>query len=262
MICIKSKHLFFDIDGTIAENDRPPSHLTVYALRSLRKYGHRIFICTGRTLCDIYPEITSIGFDGIISGAGANIIVGRRTIFHRTIPENLLNITVGKMLSLGITCVLEGSGQMYIVNGNVPYEWPEVKIHISRREQLAKVGDIEKMTLHPSGSMQIGYISGFLCKFYDVYEHSESGLYEAVLKGCNKGMAVERVLRFDHTLRQDAVAFGDSQNDCTMFHSVGTGVSMANAPSSLKGISSIVTGTVKQEGVYSALVKMHMIFPK
>ena len=161
MICIKSKHLFFDIDGTIAENDGPPSQLTVYALRSLRKYGHRIFICTGRTLCDIYPEITSIGFDGIISGAGANIIVGRRTIFRRAIPEDLLNITVGKMLSLGITCVLEGSGQMYIVDGKVPYEWPAAKIHISRQEQLAKVENIEKMTLHPSGSIQVGRISGF-----------------------------------------------------------------------------------------------------
>ncbi len=261
MVCIESRHVFFDIDGTIAENDNPPSRLTVYALRSLRKCGHMIFICTGRTLCDIYPEITLIGFDGIISGAGANITVGRRTIFRRAIPKTLLNITAGKMLKAGITCVLEGHSQMYILDGKVTYDWPTIKVHISRPEQLASLENIEKLTLHTSDGMQIERVFTFLRRFYDIYEHPETGFYELVLKGCDKGAAVDRVLRFDRALRKDAVAFGDSRNDCSMFRSVGTSVSMGNAPLALKEMSSVVTGTIKQEGVYNALVNMRMIPP-
>lgn len=259
MIPIPKQYLFFDIDGTIAENDNAPSRLTKYALRQLRLKGHRIFVCTGRTLCDVYPTITSIGFHGIISGAGANITLEEKTLFQCTIPHALLKETVSRMLAHNISGVLEGTKQMYIVKGETPLGWHIPMPVICRLEQLGIAQNIEKFTLHMQNPAQIDPIKDFLEWYYDLYCHEDGTFCELVRKGCNKGSAITRILEYYHAQPQNAVAFGDSLNDCTMFESVGTAVAMGNAPQALLDIAAMVTGTIRQEGVYHALAKLHFI---
>lgn len=92
--------LFFDLDGTLAQNDCPPSPGTVRALRSARAAGHKVFLCTGRVKCDIYKEIWDIGFDGAICGAGTHIYTPKRRILCETIPLLLLRQAVEVMRTL------------------------------------------------------------------------------------------------------------------------------------------------------------------
>lgn len=259
MIPIPKKYFFFDIDGTIAENDRAPSSMTKYALRQLRIQGHRIFVCTGRTLCDVYPAITSIGFHGIISGAGANITLKEKPLFQRAIPRVLLRETVSRMLAHGISGVLEGTEQMYIVKGAVPLGWNIPMPIICRMEQLEIAQNIEKFTLHVAIPAQMAPIKDFLERYYDLYPNKDGTFCECVRKGRDKGSAIARVLDYYHAQPRDAVAFGDSLNDCAMFQSVGTGVAMGNAPQALADIASMVTGTIRQEGVYHALARLRFI---
>ena len=100
--------LFFDLDGTLAQNDCPPSPGTVRALRSARAAGHKVFLCTGRVKCDIYKEIWDIGFDGAICGAGTHIYTPKRRILCETIPLLLLRQAVEVMRTYHITGVLAG----------------------------------------------------------------------------------------------------------------------------------------------------------
>lgn len=233
--------------------------MTAYALRKLQSFGHRIFICTGRTLCDIYPEITDIGFDGIISGVGANVMIGGKSVFHRLVPRELLVRTVRGMLACQLTAVLEGTRELYIVDGRVPFFWPAVAIHIQHLEQLQKVENIEKMTFHIENRAQIKKILPFLNQNYHLYYSPDGTMVEAALKGNDKGKAIDRVLRYFHASMRDAVAFGDSSNDCAMFLHVRTGVSMGNAPQALRNIATMSTGTIRQEGVYRALEALHFL---
>jgi Cof subfamily protein (haloacid dehalogenase superfamily) len=259
VIPIPRKYFFFDIDGTIAENDRAPSIMTKYALRQLRLQGHRIFVCTGRTLCDVYPAITSIGFHGIISGAGANITLKEMTLFQRAIPPILLRETVSRMLAHNISGVLEGTDQMYIVKGGVPLGWEIPMPAICRIEQLETAQDIEKFTLHVASAAQLNPIKAFLERYYDLYPNEDGTFCECVYKGRDKGSAIARVLEHYHAQPKDAVAFGDSLNDCAMFQNVGTAVAMGNAPQALADIASMVTGSIREEGVYHALVQLRFI---
>lgn len=253
------KYLFFDLDGTIAENDNPPSELTRRALQELRRRGHRTFLCTGRTLCDIYPAVASIGFDGVISGAGANIVINGDTLFQSLIPRPLLKETVLRMLESNISGVLEGTEQMYIVKGEVPLGWHIPMPVILRMEQLETVQKIEKMTLHIATAAQIEPLRNFLEQYYDLYPHSNGTSCELVCKGCNKGSAIHRVLSHYHAPSQNAVAFGDSLNDCAMFQSVKTSIAMGNAPPALLNIATMVTGTIQQEGVCQMLEQLGFI---
>lgn len=72
---MERKWLFFDIDGTLVPfgEDARPSPRTLEALSALRAQGHKVFLCTGRTKCDIGKTLLCFDVDGVISGAGARI---------------------------------------------------------------------------------------------------------------------------------------------------------------------------------------------
>ena len=63
--------VFIDVDGTILEHGSVIAPSTVTAIRSARRAGHTVYLCTGRSAGDIHPAVREIGFDGVISNGGA-----------------------------------------------------------------------------------------------------------------------------------------------------------------------------------------------
>lgn len=68
------KIIFLDVDGTLVDygNKLPVSAVT--AIRQARSNGHRVYICTGRSRAEVYPELWDIGLDGMIGGNGGEEI--------------------------------------------------------------------------------------------------------------------------------------------------------------------------------------------
>ena len=58
-----AKVIFIDVDGTLVsyENVLPPS--AVEAIRTARRNGHKVYICTGRSRAEVYENIWDIGLD-------------------------------------------------------------------------------------------------------------------------------------------------------------------------------------------------------
>ena len=85
------KALFFDLDGTLACDNRPPLPEDTAAIRRVRALGNRVFLCTGRSMGFLYPAALEVGFDGIVAGAGAHIVVGEKLLYRRRVtPEQML----------------------------------------------------------------------------------------------------------------------------------------------------------------------------
>ena len=126
---------FFDLDGTLALGNRPPSPQDAEAIRAMRAAGHLAFLCTGRARGFLYPAVTDIGFDGIVAGAGAHITVGDKTLLRRSLGPETLRLIIAHFLHTGQTCVLEGERGMYLINdrANLPAEWPRVKTRLISR---------------------------------------------------------------------------------------------------------------------------------
>lgn len=72
---MSKKIIFFDVDGTLVDV-RPVKECipesTIQAVHETRKKGNLCYLCTGRSLAEIYPYILDVGFDGII-GAGGDL---------------------------------------------------------------------------------------------------------------------------------------------------------------------------------------------
>ena len=65
-----------------------------------------------------------------------------------------------------------------------------------------------------------------------------------------KGMAVAKILDFYHFSREEAMAFGDGNNDIEMLQAVGRGIAMENASSELKAAADDICGDVADDGIY------------
>ena len=64
----KQKILFLDVDGTITNYENQVPESCKRAIRAARAAGHRVYMCTGRSKAENPPEITEIGFDGMVYG--------------------------------------------------------------------------------------------------------------------------------------------------------------------------------------------------
>jgi hydroxymethylpyrimidine pyrophosphatase-like HAD family hydrolase len=64
-----------------------------------------------------------------------------------------------------------------------------------------------------------------------------------------KGVAVQEVLRYFQLEAENAIAFGDGENDIDMLQAAGLGVAMGNASDRVKEMADEVCGSVEEDGI-------------
>ena len=82
------KIIFIDVDGTLLDysNNLPKSAVT--AIRTARKNGHKVYICTGRSEGEVYDYIWDIGLDGMIGGNGSYVKDGNTVVLDQHISAD------------------------------------------------------------------------------------------------------------------------------------------------------------------------------
>lgn len=87
------KIIFLDVDGTLVDYDGHTPESAVRAVRKARENGHRVYICTGRSQAEVYPELWEIGLDGMIGGNGSYVEDQGQVVMHQVIsPEQCRRI--------------------------------------------------------------------------------------------------------------------------------------------------------------------------
>lgn len=66
-----SKINLLDVVGTLVNYENRLLSSAVTAIRQARNHGHRVYICTGRSKAEIYPDLWEIGLEGMIGGNGS-----------------------------------------------------------------------------------------------------------------------------------------------------------------------------------------------
>ena len=107
------KLLFFDIDGTLVDDDGSIPASTIQAIASARNAGHLTFINTGRTWGNVDPELRAIGFDGFICGCGTEIIYRNQVLFHQQVKPELCASIRELVRSCNATPLYERSDTMF-----------------------------------------------------------------------------------------------------------------------------------------------------
>ena len=81
----ETKIVFLDVDGTITDYENRIPASAKRAIRAAREKGNRVYMCTGRSKAENPPELTEIGFDGMIGGNGAYVEDAGEVVMHQLI---------------------------------------------------------------------------------------------------------------------------------------------------------------------------------
>lgn len=270
------KLIFLDIDGTLVMPGRQVSDLTKRAISDTRANGHRVFLCTGRAISFLPPELSLDAFDGGIFSAGAYVLSGGRLLLDKPLPE---------AMRLRITAALDEAGVYFnyeTAQGSFACNRPMV--HLEEAEQARASSEVlrvlEMLKRFPKRSLedyrgepvykisfrvesleQGGLLRDALPETHVVlFENPGFGLPfyggEISAPGVTKATAMDLLCRELGCIRADCIAFGDSMNDAEILEAAGLGVAMGNAEPEVKALADCVCESCGEDGAARMLERL------
>ena len=107
------KIILLDVDGTLVDYENRLPSSAVAAIRQARSCGHRVYICTGRSKAEVYPNLWEIGLDGMIGGNGSYVEDGGRVVMHRLITLEQCQRIVDWLHGRGLEFYLESNNGLF-----------------------------------------------------------------------------------------------------------------------------------------------------
>ena len=262
---MEKKICFFDLDGTLYDENSMMPKSARQALLKCKEKGHLIYLCTGRSLCELDEELLSIGFDGMIVASGATIIQGKEIIYENVFKEEELKELLSYLDSNDFDYYLESNQAIYVTNNMKLF----LQSLFGDIEFIQMMKDIEKMNVRHINKVNFvskKYSMDTLLEMwkdsYYVVRSSWLDSFEAgelSIKGNTKGSAIQFLLEHLHMDKNNAFGFGDSMNDLEMFKNVGISIAMGNAKEDIKEQADFVTKSVEEDGIYYALEHFQII---
>lgn len=276
-----SKLLFFDIDGTLVGFDGKIPESTYQAIDMARSKGHKVFICTGRSRCQIYDYLLEYGFDGIIAATGAYVEYEGKVIRRETIGEENIARLIGYFEAEDIAYTLQATDSQIsspekietmkrIVNQQLkaqkreddPNVFADIVLAEDLRTHPEKYAFTEK-AIYFGSHRSLREVREALAPYFDVtassFEKPDETSGEVTMAGINKASGMRVIGDYLNCAREDMIAFGDGPNDIDMLEYAGTGIAMGNAGDYTKNAADMVTDRIDEDGIYHALKKLGVI---
>ena len=245
------KIAFFDVDGTLIKlGTKELSDKTEKALTKLRQNNVLLCMATGRSYPTI-PHFQGIDFDVLLTFNGSYVKSGEKIIFKNPLHNEDKNQIIQNLKNMKRAIAI--SNENFIVTNGTDEDLAQY--FAIGNETMIISDDFDKLSQN------------------DIYQIMCAGRkeeYEKILQGTKnaqvaawwdkavdiipanggKGNAVNAVLKYYGFSKEEAIAFGDGQNDIEMLEAVGTGVAMGNAKYEVKERADVVCKSVEEDGVY------------
>ena len=277
----RPRAVFLDVDGTLVdEAGRIPASART-AVREARANGHQVFLCTGRSLVELWPEILDIGFDGLVAAAGAYVQVGDDVLRHDHLDAAAIGHVRDFFDPLGVQYYFQASDGIFGSPGvreklrELIFGWVADDDLLAEFER-GLFGFIDSIrvdadplatritkAIYLDSSVPLdGIRQEFSCNF-DIIPSSvpmfgpNSG--EMMLAGVHKATGIDVLLERFGIDRADTIALGDSYNDLEMLAHVGVGIAMGNAPGPVRDVADEVTAAPDDDGILLAFLRHGLI---
>lgn len=256
------KAAFFDIDGTLYShrtNSIPASALD--ALVRLHRSGVRIFLATGRSraVLEELPPLQAIPYDGAITLNGAYCYDHHTLIHHDPISPDDIRSLLAHLEREPIPCGFIEADQSYT---NF-YNQRVFDVHAAIHTPPLPLGDLQRGLTHPVYQILL-YVTendsiSRIPMPHTRFARWHTGGVDGFSATAGKAAGVEKILAHYGISREEAIAFGDAENDLDMFGAVKTAVAMGNAAPRIRAAADYVTADVDKDGIYRALTHLGLI---
>lgn len=277
------KAVFLDVDGTLVNERGQIPQSARAAVAAARANGHRVFLATGRSTSELWPEIIDVGFDGLVAAAGGYVEIDGQVLVKRHLSRAQVRHVVEFFDSHGVEYFLEANSGLY-GSPNSKQRLAELMFHgaldeADRRQRETGFGgfieslqvgatdvrdDINKVSFLDS-DVPFAQIQAEFGPYFEVIPATvalwgpNSG--ELSLPGVHKAAAIEVVIDHLGIPLTDTIAFGDGLNDVEMIQFVGVGVAMGNAHPAVLAVADRVTGTPDEDGIHVGFAELGLLVP-
>lgn len=255
------KIAFFDIDGTLFDHGQTMlSDKVKEALTKLREKGIQTWVSTGRPPYVVPSYFIEQYFDGIICLNGQYCFNREGIVYHAPIDKKDVMTVIENAKKMGHPMQVCGRDRM-LANGTEKwledyFDLAHQKVNVSDEFDEFIKGDIYEMMI----ALKMGEEKELLENTTTV--RSSCCWHHAIdiipIDG-GKKKGVNEVLKYYGYSKEEALAFGDSQNDIDMFEAVGFKIAMGNGTKEIKELADYITDSVLEDGIYTACINLKLI---
>lgn len=266
---MKHQILFSDIDGTLLNEDRELSPLTIAEISRIKETIPVVLISSRMPSAMTHlQDSLQIGHMPLICYNGGLILIDKKIVYSSYIDldstASLMNFNKDQKFHIS----LYHENDWYVPDLDF---WAQREIRNTKVVPKIMSGNdvVDAWKADNKGAHKImcmgeeRYIDhafSFLKKNFNDQLHlyrSKPTYIEIANKNVSKLTAINWLLSYHyHIPIENVVAFGDNYNDITMLEGVGTGVAVANAKPEVLKIADAITLAGKEDGV-AAYLKNH-----
>lgn len=255
------KIIFFDIDGTLIDiNSRKISQKTLEALIRLKEQNYILCLSTGRAPMTV-PHFEGWEPDVFLTFNGSYCYNRQQVIYKNPISTGDAKKIVRNAAAINRP-VSAATPERLAANGRdadlVNY-FSLAKLEVDVSDAFDEMIENDEIYQIMSGGREEEY-PAFL---RDVQNAKIAAWWDRAVDiipaDSGKGVGIEKVLAYYHLKKENALAFGDGNNDIDMLQAVGVGVAMGNGSDELKAVADDICGHAADDGVYHYCVEHGLI---
>lgn len=250
---MRKRYLFFDIDGTLLAGGYETGYIpdsAKEAIRRLKAQGHFLAIATGRSNAMARDIMQRAGLENMVSDGGYGITIAGRQLGIRPLPKDLVTALIHECDERAIPWGLQ-------IDDSDTRIAPDGRFYEATRDTYLKTEVVSG--LRPENTERI-YKAYIACqapqektlKALKLLPWARYHREYFFVEPTYKDEGIRAVMDHFHAPYADAIVFGDSYNDLSMFTDDWTKVAMGNAVQPLKDRADYITTAVDDDGIYNA----------
>jgi len=250
------KIAFFDIDGTLVNEEKVIPQDTIEAIAQIKKLGIEPVIATGRAPYFIQSIIKEVGIESYVCLNGGYAVYKGKPIHSYPISTLALEALVEKAEQHGHALCFEGETRIVTAQPDHPFVVESVstlKVELPKYDiELWKQEPVFQVFLHALDHEEALYES-LKSELTFIRWHDKA--LDVLPKGSSKAVGIAAMLQKLGLTKDQAIAFGDNLNDKEMLEYVGFGVAMGNSNPELLPFADYVTTHVDEKGIRNGLIE-------
>lgn len=247
--------IFFDIDGTLYDEDKKVPASTKDAILRLKELGHIVAIATGRAPFMFEELRGELGIDTYVCFNGQFVVAEGQVIYTNPLDP-------GKLQALTKFAEANDQPVVYIdqfdMKANVPHHdfivesinTLKLAVQATHDPDFYIGRDIFQALLFCQGQEEKVYEEKFK-DFAFVRWHALS--VDVDPAGGTKALGIAKVMEHLGISKERIYAFGDGLNDIDMLAFVPNSVAMGNGKAIVKKTAKYVTSSVDEDGILNGL---------
>lgn len=276
------KAIFLDVDGTLTLPNGQVSPKVEEAISKVRKNGHYVFLCTGRNKAGV-RALMPIGFDGIICSAGGYIEMNGDKVYESSLSQEDLQLARDAFDQHHIMYNLEATHMTFqdeeMNKEFIKHRLTDERLNsemirlLNEQKDRFNIHSLEEYENNPQPIQKLCFMCDDIQKLekpkeilsekfnFIIHEIFSQDVIngEIIIKGTNKGNAVQFVTEKLGLSLEDTIGFGDSMNDYEMIKVCHHAVVMGNGVKELKQYASSICESVEDDGIYHELKRLGLL---